>query len=108
MPKGVRYGGRRRGTPNRFTAQFRDALRIVYDEIGGHEAFAAWARENRGDFYRIMSKLLPAEVARPREESAALKVVLVNFELDTDGKVVERLPAAVEPALLTDENADRA
>jgi hypothetical protein len=54
--------GRQTGTPNRLTAQFKDAVRLVYDDIGGRAAFAAWARENPGAFYQIASKLIPAEV----------------------------------------------
>lgn len=69
-PKRVKSGGRTKGTPNAVTAKFKDAVQIVYDEIGGHEAFAEWARANRSDFYRICSKLIPAEAAA-RDQSAA-------------------------------------
>jgi len=61
MAKGFKTGGRQRGTPNKLTASFREAIRLVYDEIGGHAVFAAWARENPGDFYKIAARLIPAE-----------------------------------------------
>ena len=37
-------------------------MRIVYDDIGGHPAFAAWARENPTEFYKIAARLIPSEV----------------------------------------------
>jgi hypothetical protein len=65
MAQGIKTGGRKAGTPNKITAQFKDAVRTVYEDIGGHAAFAEWARENRGDFYRIASRLIPTEVVNP-------------------------------------------
>ena len=58
----ARIGGRQRGTPNRITTAFKDAVRIVYDDIGGHHAFAAWARENPTEFYKIAARLIPSEI----------------------------------------------
>lgn len=63
MAQGQKTGGRQAGTPNRITAAFKDAVRVVYEDIGGNVAFAAWARENPGDFYRIASRLIPTEIA---------------------------------------------
>jgi hypothetical protein len=65
MPQGYKTGGRQQGTPNRITTAFKQAVQIVYDEIGGHQAFAAWARENQTDFYRIASRLIPTEITSP-------------------------------------------
>ncbi len=56
-----KIAGRKRGTPNKLTASFKEAIRLAYDEIGGHAAFAAWARENPGEFYKIAARLIPAE-----------------------------------------------
>ena len=54
--------GRQAGSPNKITTAFKDAVRIVYDDIGGHPAFAAWARENPTEFYKIAARLIPSEV----------------------------------------------
>lgn len=62
MAKGIKTGGRAKGTPNKITSAFKDAVRTVYDDIGGNEAFATWARENQTDFYKIAGRLIPAEV----------------------------------------------
>jgi len=85
-PKGCeKLGGRRRGTPNKITAAFKDAVRIVYEDIGGHAAFAAWARKNPSEFYRIAARLIPTEVVRPEGEHLTV--------------IVQRFP---EPAALED------
>ena len=65
MAQGVKTGGRQQGTPNKITSAFKDAVRIVYEDIGGHEAFASWARENPTEFYRIASRLIPTEITGP-------------------------------------------
>lgn len=59
----ARIGGRQLGTPNRITTAFKDAVRIVYEDIGGHAAFATWARENPMEFYKIAARLIPTEIA---------------------------------------------
>ena len=63
MAQGRKTGGRQAGTANKVTTAFKTAVQIVYEDIGGHKAFAAWARENPGDFYRIASRLIPTEIA---------------------------------------------
>ncbi len=57
--RGQKTGGRQVGTPNKVTAIFKDAVRTVYEDIGGNEAFAAWAKENPTEFYRIAARLIP-------------------------------------------------
>lgn len=74
MAKGTKSGGRKKGTPNRLTAAFKDAVRTVYHEIGGDAAFAGWARENQGDFYKIAARLIPTELTTQGEGI----VVVVN------------------------------
>ena len=58
----AKTGGRQPGTPNRLTGAFREAVQIVYNGLGGHEAFLEWARENRTEYYRIASRLIPGEM----------------------------------------------
>jgi len=83
-----RYGGRGKGTPNKITSAFKDAVRIAFEDIGGRHAFAAWARENPTDFYKIASRLIPTEIAA--KESTGITVI-VNRGCDTIEQ--DRLPA---------------
>lgn len=65
-PKGhPRYGGRQKGTPNKSTAQVKEAMLKAYQSIGGDQSFAVWARENPTEFYRLWSKMLPQEISGP-------------------------------------------
>ncbi len=54
--------GKAKGTLNKTTAFFRDAILKVYGDIGGHENFAVWAKANETEFYKIAARLIPTEV----------------------------------------------
>lgn len=53
--------GRKPGSKNKFTT-LKAAFIAAFEEIGGSAALARWARENQGDFYRLIARLLPKEV----------------------------------------------
>lgn len=55
-------GGRLPGVGNKFTGAFREAVQIVYNGLGGHEAFLDWGRNNQTEFYRIAARLIPGEM----------------------------------------------
>ena len=55
-------GGRLPRVTNKFTGTFREAVQVVYDGLGGHSAFLEWASKNRSEYYRIASRLIPAEM----------------------------------------------
>ena len=84
MAQGHKTGGRQAGTPNKVTTAFKDAVRIVYEDIGGHKAFAAWAKENPGDFYRIASRLIPTEIAA-RDGNG---VTIIIAPRDSAGRII--------------------
>lgn len=101
MAQGMKTGGRQRGTPNKVTAAFKDAVRTVYDTIGGHQAFAEWARGNPSDFYRIAARLIPTEIAS--RESSGVTVVISRFDQGagspSNGNLIEpvrRMPTTFE------------
>jgi len=54
--------GRRKGTPNKMTATFKEAIAIAYQGIGGHDAFTKWAKDHKTEFYRIAARLIPTEL----------------------------------------------
>lgn len=62
MAKGKKTGGRQKGTPNKLGNNVRETIIKVYDMIGGDEAFAAWAKDNRRDYYQLYGKAMPREV----------------------------------------------
>lgn len=54
--------GRKPGSVNKTTAAVKEALMLAFDDIGGVNALAAWAKENQDKFYPIWAKLLPQEI----------------------------------------------
>lgn len=67
-------GGRKLGVANRLTGTFRDAVQVAYNDVGGHEAFTAWAKANPTEFYRIASRLIPVEVRKT--EDTTINVII--------------------------------
>ena len=67
-------GGRRRGSLNRLTGAFKEAVLFVYHGLGGHAAFLDWARENRSEFYKIAPRLIPGELRQ--EEDRTVRVII--------------------------------
>lgn len=59
---GNRGKGRKKGIPNKTTKACKEALQLAFDGIGGVDALAAWAKDNRTDFYKLWTKLVPQEV----------------------------------------------
>jgi hypothetical protein len=54
--------GRPKGVQNKVTATVKDNMLAVFNRIGGTASMAEWAKENRTEFYRLYSKLLPLQV----------------------------------------------
>ena len=51
--------GRQRGAPNKVTRAFREAIAVVFDELGGTKHLLKWATKNPTEFYRIAARLVP-------------------------------------------------
>ena len=49
---------RRRGATNKTTRAFREAVTLVFDQLG-EEHLLAWARKNPGGFYTIAARMVP-------------------------------------------------
>ncbi len=77
MARGFKTGGRQKGSVNRTTAFFREAVLVAYDDIGGNQAFAQWARENPSEFYRIAARLIPLQVSGPEQHTGPLLTVFL-------------------------------
>ena len=108
---GERFGGRQKGTPNKTTRKFKDALTAVYEDIGGNAALADWARENRGDFYRLCSKLIPIESGQTGNAFAGGVTIVIgqveNKKSEWAERVIEPLPAQVDAiAVKVDDEED--
>ena len=59
--------GRPKGSRNRLTQDVADGFLEAWEEIGGSEHMAEWARENPTAFYSLLARLLPKELKRTVE-----------------------------------------
>lgn len=81
--KGIaKIGGRKKGTPNKLTGTFREAVCSAYERIGGHERFAEWAAQNPTEFYRIAARLIPTE--NKNSDSEGITVIIDRAGMDSD------------------------
>ncbi len=66
MAIGKKTGGRVKGTPNKTTAAFKEAVELAAQALGGNERLVEWAKEdpkNERDFWvAIYPKLAPLQV----------------------------------------------
>lgn len=76
MAKGKKTGGRLVGTRNKVTMTVKDNVIAVFERIGGMDALAEWAEENRTEYYRLYAKLLPTET----QVTGALTIVQKVYE----------------------------
>ena len=75
---GKKFGGRKKGTPNKVTASIKEAFKEAFDELGGAQALVTWGQANQTEFYKLASKLIPTEIAGKVEGEFIVK--LVKFE----------------------------
>lgn len=54
--------GRPKGALNKTTASTKAALEEAFGRLGGVPALVRWAQEEPGEFYKLWSKLVPADV----------------------------------------------
>ena len=53
------------GAKNKISGMAKENIAAVFTRLGGTAAMAKWAEDNKGEFYRIYSRLLPHEVSGP-------------------------------------------
>lgn len=74
--------GRSKGSKNKFTT-LKESFLDVYQQLGGTEGLRKWAAKsdnNRGEFYKMVTRLLPKEVRGEIAVKRSLKD-LTNDEL---------------------------
>jgi hypothetical protein len=60
--KGRKTGGRKKGTPNKLTADLKKALLGAFDEVGGQAYLVKVAQDNQAVFCTLLGKVLPMQV----------------------------------------------
>lgn len=80
MAKGVKTGGRKKGSPNKITASTKAALEQAFNKLGGVPSLVAWAQSDPCEFYKIWSKLVPADVKLGGDGPSGAIVIRVVHE----------------------------
>jgi len=62
MAKGMKTGGRQKGSPNKITAELRDMIMQALNESGGVEYLKQTAIDHPAAFLTLIGKILPLPV----------------------------------------------
>ncbi len=87
MAKGVKTGGRKKGTPNTMTKELSQMVLGALDELGGQDWLVQQARDEPSVFIPLLGKCLPKDI----RIGGGLKL-RVNLVRDT-GRIDDKLPA---------------
>lgn len=60
--KGSAGAGRPKGSLNKLTRTTKDALTEAFERLGGVDSLVIWGEENRTEFYKLWSKIIPLDV----------------------------------------------
>jgi hypothetical protein len=90
----LQRSGRKKGIPNKVTANLRDAIMHAFDKVGGENYLVGLARTRPDLFCMLLARILPLQVTG--KDGAALQI---------DVTVRERIASRI--ALLADRRAER-
>lgn len=80
MALGKKYGGRKKGTPNKSTQNVKTAIELAFQGLGGVKGLMKWAKANQTEFYtKVWLKLVPSNVHLSDEDGNPLEIKLVTY-----------------------------
>lgn len=82
MARGVKTGGRQKGTPNKTTVKVKEAFEQAFEQLGGVDALVTWGMAERSEFYKLYAKLLPVQITGDEDNPVQVvtKVELVALK----------------------------
>ncbi|MGE5621410.1 MAG: hypothetical protein ACM3VY_00125 [Candidatus Bathyarchaeota archaeon] len=78
MARGMKTGGRKKGTPNKTTGTVRHALVLAFEGLGGVPALQAWAKKNPTEFFKLWARMMPTEVKAEVSASPTLEDLIAG------------------------------
>lgn len=66
-PKGTRWGGRAKETPNEVNQSIREAIQMVFEQAGVVEYLVRLAQEDPKTFVSLLIKTMPPEPKVPQD-----------------------------------------
>jgi hypothetical protein len=80
VKRGKKTGGRKPGTPNKFTGALKDMILEALTLEGGVEYLRKQAIGNPTGFLTLLGKVLPMQVAGPGGDIARPRRVIIELE----------------------------
>ena len=62
MAKGIKTGGRKKGTPNKLSGEVKEMILGALEDVGGQAYLARQADENPTAFLTLVGKVLPLQL----------------------------------------------
>ena len=82
MPRGQKFGGRTKGTPNKLTKSAREAFQLAFEAMGSHASLSTWAKANPTEFYKLYARLIPVEHVGEGGEGPIATIVKHIYETE--------------------------
>lgn len=85
---GKKFGGRQKGTPNKTTAQIKDAIIEAFEKAGGVDYLVELSKDNPAVFAGLLGKILPRDVSleatidKPKKTKEQIEDELRAFGID--------------------------
>lgn len=84
MARGVKTGGRKKGSLNKATASAKEAVSLAFEGIGGVERLKTWAEDNLTEFFKLYGRLIPVESQISGKDGTPLVVPVINVSISDD------------------------
>lgn len=81
MAKGIKTGGRTKGTPNKTTGQLKEMILQALENKGGVDYLEKCASDNPTAFLSLVGKVLPLQVNGAGDDGAHLTRSEVTFKI---------------------------
>jgi hypothetical protein len=75
-PKGTRWGGRAKGTPNKVNQSIREAIQMAFEQVGGVEYLVRLAQEDPKTFVPLLIRTMPPEPKVPQQAGLNIHIDL--------------------------------
>lgn len=90
--KGQRFGGRQKGTPNKYPTLLKEAILRAAELAGGKEGLVGYlkgqAKENPASFIPLLGKVLPLQITGDKENP--LPIILGSMTEQEASEAYER------------------
>ena len=80
MAKGLKTGGRSKGTPNKFSVTLKDLILGALEDAGGQGYLAAQAQANPTAFLSLVGRVLPLQMKAGNSDPLMPRRVIIELD----------------------------